>query len=80
MGGGGMGGGRGGGRGGGMGGGMGAAMMNAPSPDLLNRIDALPPPTNSPASPPPRSTIRPSLPGLLSNARLLILSVIACCW
>lgn len=81
MGGGGMGGGRGG-MGGGMGGGggMGAAMMNAPvTRDLLNRIDALPPANEKPriaASALDES--KPfSLPGLLSNARLLILSVIA---
>ena len=81
MGGGGMGGGRGG-MGGGMGGGggMGAAMMNAPvTRDLLNRIDALPPANEQPriaASALDES--KPfSLPGLLSNARLLILSVIA---
>ncbi|HJG58367.1 MAG TPA: ABC transporter ATP-binding protein/permease, partial [Corynebacterium xerosis] len=81
MGGGGMGGGRGG-MGGGMGGGggMGAAMMNAPvTRDLLDRIDALPPANEQPriaASALDES--KPfSLPGLLSNARLLILSVIA---
>ena len=85
MGGGGMGGGRGGmgggmSGGGGMGGGMGAAMMNAPvTRDLLDRIDALPPANEQPriaASALDES--KPfSLPGLLSNARLLILSVIA---
>ena len=81
MGGGGMGGGRGG-MGGAMGGGggMGAAMMNAPvTRDLLDRIDALPPANEQPriaASALDES--KPfSLPGLLSNARLLILSVIA---
>ena len=81
MGGGGMGGGRGG-MGGGMGGGggMGAAMMHAPvTRDLLDRIDALPPANEQPriaASALDES--KPfSLPGLLSNARLLILSVIA---
>lgn len=88
MGGGGMGGGRGGmgggmgggGGGGGMGGGMGAAMMNAPvTRDLLNRIDALPPANEKPRiAASALDDSKPfSLPGLLSNARLLILSVIA---
>ena len=81
MGGGGMGGGRGG-MGGGMGGGggMGAAMMNAPvTRDLLNRIDALPPANEKPRiAASALDDSKPfSLPGLLSNARLLILSVIA---
>ena len=81
MGGGGMGGGRGG-MGGGMGGGggMGAAMMNAPvTRDLLNRIDALPPANEQPRiAASALDDSKPfSLPGLLSNARLLILSVIA---
>ena len=81
MGGGGMGGGRGG-MGGGMGGGggMGAAMMNAPvTQDLLDRIDALPPANEKPRiAGSALDDSKPfSLPGLLSNARLLILSVIA---
>ena len=81
MGGGGMGGGRGG-MGGGMGGGggMGAAMMNAPvTRDLLDRIDALPPANEKPRiAGSALDDSKPfSLPGLLSNARLLILSVIA---
>ena len=81
MGGGGMGGGRGG-MGGGMGGGggMGAAMMNAPvTRDLLDRIDALPPANEQPRiAASALDDSKPfSLPGLLSNARLLILSVIA---
>ena len=81
MGGGGMGGGRGG-MGGGMGGGggMGAAMMNAPvTRDLLDRIDALPPANEKPRiAASALDDSKPfSLPGLLSNARLLILSVIA---
>ncbi|WP_295627186.1 ABC transporter ATP-binding protein [uncultured Corynebacterium sp.] len=79
-GGGGMGRGGGGGGGGGMGGAMGSAMMNAPvTQDLLDRIDALPPADEQPRiSADALDDSRPfSLPGLLSNARMLILSVIA---
>ena len=80
--GGGMGGGGGMGRGGGggMGGGMGSAMLNAPVTDeLRQRIDALPPATEEPRVPAHAldNSRRFSLPGLLSNARFLILAVIA---
>ncbi|MFD5867420.1 ABC transporter ATP-binding protein [Corynebacterium sp. NPDC060344] len=77
---GGMGGGRGGMGGGGMGGGMGAAMMNAPvTQDLIDRIEALPPANEEPriSASALDNSRRFSLPSLLSNARLLILSVIA---
>ncbi|MFC3848652.1 ABC transporter ATP-binding protein [Corynebacterium hansenii] len=65
---------------GGMGGGMGAAMMNAPATDdLLDRINALPPATEQPRIPASAldDSRRFSLISLLSNARLLILAVIA---
>ncbi len=84
MGGGGAGGAMGGGGGGGghrgMGGGMGAAMMNAPvTQDLLDRIAALPPADEEPRiAASALDDSRPfSLPNLLSNARLLILAVVA---
>ncbi|MBP2332983.1 ABC transporter ATP-binding protein [Corynebacterium freneyi] len=73
----------GGGRGGGhrgMGGGMGAAMMNAPvTQDLLDRIAALPPADEEPRiAASALDDSRPfSLPNLLSNARMLILAVVA---
>lgn len=78
-----MGAGGGGGRGGGhrgMGGGMGAAMMNAPvTQDLLDRIAALPPADEEPRiAASALDDSRPfSLPNLLSNARMLILAVVA---
>lgn len=84
MGGGGAGGAMGAGGGGGghrsMGGGMGAAMMNAPvTQDLLDRIAALPPADEEPRiAASALDDSRPfSLPNLLSNARLLILAVVA---
>lgn len=64
----------------GMGGGMGAAMMNAPvTQDLLDRIAALPPADEEPRiAASALDDSRPfSLPNLLSNARLLILAVVA---
>ena len=63
-----------------MGGGMGAAMMNAPvTQDLLDRIAALPPADEEPRiAASALDDSRPfSLPNLLSNARLLILAVVA---
>lgn len=63
-----------------MGGGMGSAMLNAPVTDeLRQRIDALPPATEEPRVPAHAldNSRRFSLPGLLSNARFLILAVIA---
>ncbi|WP_263440903.1 ABC transporter ATP-binding protein [Corynebacterium freneyi] len=78
-----MGAGGGGGRGGGhrgMGGGMGAAMMNAPvTQDLLDRIAALPPADEEPRiAASALDDSRPfGLPNLLSNARMLILAVVA---
>lgn len=64
----------------GMGGGMGAAMMNAPvTQDLLDRIAALPPADEEPRiAASALDDSRPfSLRNLLSNARLLILAVVA---
>ncbi|MCG7439974.1 ABC transporter ATP-binding protein, partial [Corynebacterium freneyi] len=64
----------------GMGGGMGAAMMNAPvTQDLLDRIAALPPADEEPRiAASALDDSRPfSLPNLLSNARMLILAVVA---
>ncbi|MFO6503984.1 ABC transporter ATP-binding protein [Corynebacterium freneyi] len=64
----------------GMGGGMGAAMMNAPvTQDLLDRIAALPPADEEPRiATSALDDSRPfSLRNLLSNARLLILAVVA---